>query len=160
SRLRLPPLLGSDQLTTDDVVALWTSGRHELSAPLGGTAGNPFMLDLRRDGPHALVAGTTSSGKSELLQTMVATLAATHAPDRLTFLLVDYKGGAAFKDCVDLPHRVGYFTDLDANLANRALVSLGAELRRREEILREHGAKDLDDLRRRGPAPPSLLIVI
>lgn len=160
-RLRLPPLLGIDKVTTDDVVALWAAGPNELSAPLGRTAREPFMLDLQRDGPHALVAGTTGSGKSELLQTMVATLAATHSPEHLTLLLIDYKGGAAFKDCVDLPHTVGFFTDLDANLANRALVSLGAELRRREEILRAHGAKDLIDLARRGaPAPANLLIVV
>ena len=59
--------------------------------------GRALNIDLRRDGPHALIAGTTGSGKSELLRTMVAALAAHHPPDQLTFLFVDYKGGAAFR---------------------------------------------------------------
>src|SRR4029453_14164425 len=78
------------------------------------------------------------------------------------FLLVDYKGGAAFKDCVRLPHTVALVTDLDAHLTQRALGSLNAELQRRERILRDAAAKDLADMERRlpGDAPPSLLIVI
>jgi S-DNA-T family DNA segregation ATPase FtsK/SpoIIIE len=127
-----------------------------------GAGGEPFAVSLRQDGPHALVGGMTGSGKSELLQSLVASLAVSHSPRSLNFLLVDYKGGAAFKDCVDLPHTVGFVTDLDGHLVNRALVSLRAELRRREEILREAGAKDLLDLERRQPdrTPASLLIVV
>lgn len=133
-----------------------------LTAPLGIGAAGPYRVDLRSDGPHALIAGTTGAGKSELLQTLVATLAATQPPDRLTFLLVDYKGGTAFRECARLPHAVGMVTDLDEHLAERALASLNAELRRREHILREAGAGDLLDMERRHPAdcPPSLVIVV
>ena len=93
---------------------------------------------------------------------MIASLALSHPPDRLALLLVDYKGGAAFKDCVDLPHTVGLVTDLDAHLTRRALASLNAELQRRERLLGAAGAKDLPDMEARDPAgaPPSLLIVI
>ena len=92
----------------------------------------PWPLDLARDGPHALVAGTTGAGKSELLQTLVASLALVNRPDEMVFVLVDYKGGSAFRDCERLPHTVGMVTDLDAHLTERALASLGAELRRRK----------------------------
>jgi DNA segregation ATPase FtsK/SpoIIIE, S-DNA-T family len=85
----------------------------------------------------------------------------------MTFVLVDYKGGSAFKDCVDLPHTVGMVTDLDAHLVERALVSLSAELTRREHLLAAAGAKDIEDyveLLERDPAAhtpmPRLLIVI
>ena len=65
------------------------------------------MVDLVSDGPHALVAGTTGAGKSELLRSLVAGLAVASPPEHLTFVLVDYKGGAAFGDCERLPHVAG-----------------------------------------------------
>ena len=109
-----------------------------------------------------LLAGMPGAGKSELLQAMIAALAASHPPTRLTFLLVDYKGGAAFRDCVELPHTVGLITDLDARLADRARVSLLAELRRREAVLQAAGARSLRELTRRGRRtrrPRSLIVV-
>ncbi len=135
---------------------------NSLRALVGQGAGGPLHLDLRAHGPHALVGGTTGSGKSEFLQTWVLALAAMHSPRRVTFLFVDYKGGAAFGDCVDLPHSVGLVTDLSPHLVRRALVSLEAEVRHREQILNDKKAKDLIELERRGDpdAPPSLVIVV
>ncbi len=124
----------------------WDRGRGRLTAVLGLTGDGPLELDLVRDGPHALVAGTTGSGKSELLQTLVAGLALRHPPDRCSFLLVDYKGGAAFGAAAALPHTVGLLTDLDSHSTARALHSLAAELTRRERLLAEHGVRDLVDL--------------
>ncbi len=114
------------------------------------------------DGPHGLVAGTTGSGKSELLRTFVASLALSADPDHLVFVLIDYKGGSAFDVCADLPHTVGLVTDLDERLAGRALTCLEAELRYREERLRLVGASDLTDYWATGqPVPlPRLLVVI
>ncbi|MCB1040873.1 MAG: hypothetical protein KDA94_15285, partial [Acidimicrobiales bacterium] len=133
-----------------------------LGATIGHRGRSPMAIDIRRDGPHALIAGTTGAGKSELLQSLLAALAVTHSPKRLTFLLVDYKGGAAFKDCKLLPHTVGFVTDLDHHEVQRALVSLNAELTYRERLLNEYDAKDLMEMEERGipAAPPSLMIVI
>ncbi len=72
-------------------------GRSTL-AMIGESYDGPFGIDLRKDGPHALIAGTTGSGKSELLQTIVASLAVANRPDEMTFVLVDYKGGSAFAE--------------------------------------------------------------
>ncbi len=115
----------------------WLEGSDptRLAATLGMTAGGPWTVDLVGDGPHVLVAGTTGAGKSELLTTLVASLSTAHSPERLAFLLVDYKGGAAFTHLADLPHVTGVITDLDPALAERALTSLRAELRRRERLL-------------------------
>lgn len=133
-----------------------------LRAVVGVDSHGAFAIDLRLSGPHALVGGTTGSGKSGFLQSWVISLAATYSPQRVTFLLVDYKGGAAFAECVDLPHTVGLVTDLSPHLVRRALTSLRAELRYREELLSRKQAKDLVTLERmKDPeAPPALVVVV
>ena len=133
-----------------------------LRALIGRSATEQCFLDLRAHGPHALVGGTTGAGKSELLQSWIMGMATAYSPDRVTFLLVDYKGGSAFGQCRELPHTVGMVTDLSIALARRALTSLSAELKYREHVLSRKKAKDLIELERSGDpdAPPSLIIVV
>jgi len=148
----LPPEPGAPRLKRDNT----------LRALVGQSASDRFYLDMRTNGPHALVGGTTGAGKSEFLQSWIIGMATAHSPARVNFLFVDYKGGAAFADCVSLPHCVGLVTDLSPHLVRRALRSLNAELRRREHILNRKKAKDLLELeRRRDPeTPPSLVIIV
>ena len=133
-----------------------------LRAIIGQGPSNAMVLDLRTQGPHALVGGTTGAGKSEFLQAWVLGMAAAHSPDRVTFLFVDYKGGSAFADCVELPHCVGLVTDLSPHLVRRALTSLRAELQNREHLLNRKKAKDLLELEKRQDpeCPPALVLVI
>lgn len=123
-----------------------------------GSAGKPIAVDLVGDGPHALVGGTTGSGKSELLCAWVLAMAATRTPYELNVLLVDFKGGASFRAIESLPHCVGTVTDLYPAEAERALTSLQAELRYRERALAEHGVRDVSELER--GALPRLVIVV
>ncbi|MDR6610622.1 FtsK/SpoIIIE domain-containing protein [Leifsonia sp. 1010] len=133
-----------------------------LRATIGSAGVDAMHLDLRTQGPHALVGGTTGAGKSEFLQAWVLGMAAEYSPDRVTFLFVDYKGGSAFADCVSLPHCVGLVTDLSPHLVRRALTSLRAELHYREHLLNRKKAKDLLELEKRGDpdSPPALVLVI
>lgn len=142
----LPSLFGADGLVVAALERRWSERRTGLlTAPIGAIAGGPLVIDLVGDGPHGLIAGTTGAGKSELLRTVVASLAATHSPRDVTFVLIDYKGGSAFAECARLPHTVGLVTDLDEHLGSRALTCLEAELRYRERLLRAAEVNDLFD---------------
>ncbi|MBB2890043.1 FtsK/SpoIIIE domain-containing protein [Flexivirga oryzae] len=151
---------GCDPTDASNVVDHWVAQRRSTVAPLGVSAEGSLLLDLAADGPHALVAGTTGAGKSELLQSLVTSLAVANRPDEMCFVLVDYKGGAAFQDCANLPHTLGLVTDLDAHLTARALTSLGAEVRRREQLLGHAGAKDIEDYLRLPDLPPLPRLVL
>jgi S-DNA-T family DNA segregation ATPase FtsK/SpoIIIE len=135
-------------------------GGRTLAACLGTGIAGPAIVDLVAEGPHAVVGGTTGSGKSELLVTWVLAMAAGHGPEEVTFLLVDFKGGAAFAPLRDLPHVVGIVTDLDEVAAARALRSLRAELRHRESLLAERGARSIEELADGVPALARLVIVV
>ncbi|GAA1934858.1 hypothetical protein GCM10009775_28420 [Microbacterium aoyamense] len=128
-----------------------------LVAAIGRGGGVASLVDLVVDGPHAVVAGVTGSGKSELLITWVLALAATHSTHEVSFLLADFKGGTAFDGLRGLPHVTGVITDLDGSGARRAIESLRAEVRWRESELARFGARDILDPR---VAMPRLVIVV
>ncbi|HEX4058475.1 MAG TPA: FtsK/SpoIIIE domain-containing protein [Galbitalea sp.] len=130
-----------------------------LAATIGIGPAGPLTIDLVRDGPHAIIGGTTGSGKSELLVSWVLAMAAERSPDVVTFLFVDFKGGAAFEPLSDLPHCVGVITDLDAAQSLRALASLAAELRHRERTLSECGLRSIDESRGDPPFPRLVVMV-
>ncbi|WP_411731717.1 FtsK/SpoIIIE domain-containing protein [Paeniglutamicibacter sp.] len=133
-------------------------------AVIGDTAEGPLHLDLDADGPHLMVAGTTGSGKSELLRSLVLGLAAGSGPDALAFMLVDFKGGATLAPLCGLPHVQNFVSDLDAAAGERILDLLGHELHRRESFLARHAATDHRDyLRSRtasDPPLPKLVVLI
>jgi len=156
----LVDLLGD--VTADALAKRWKAAGKvpSLAAPMGVCGDGPLELDLVADGPHALIAGTTGAGKSELLRSIVAGMAATVDSEHLNFVLIDYKGGAAFAQCADLPHTVGMVTDLDEHLGARALRALEAELHYRETRLRDAGASDLKEYLRAGHAEPLPRLVV
>lgn len=125
-----------------DVARRWQGAVPMTAATLGVDDEGVFNVDLQRDGPHALVAGTTGSGKTELLQTLLASLALSNPPPALSFLLVDYKGGGDFAEVARFPHTLGSVSNLDERLTQRAIVALRAEVERRQS--------ELGELRERG----------
>ncbi|WP_240796413.1 FtsK/SpoIIIE domain-containing protein [Streptomyces sp. RFCAC02] len=156
SEVRLLPLLGQEPPDPRALIARWQKHPASTAFIIGSGFEGNTVLDLTQHGPHGLIAGTTGSGKSELLQTLIASLAVMNRPDELTFVLVDYKGGSAFSECQELPHTLGMITDLDGHLVQRALASLNAELRRREEVLAEVGVKDHREYRAKRSRDPEL----
>ncbi|MDY0891823.1 FtsK/SpoIIIE domain-containing protein [Frigoribacterium sp. CFBP9030] len=163
SLVRLPELLGVPRVDAESVQSMWRA-RTGVSTPIGSSESGVLTLDLVADGPHGLVGGTTGSGKSEFLRSLVAGLAARNDPTRLNFILIDFKGGAAFAACERLPHTIGTISNLDEQLADRALRSLEAEMQRRQRVFAEAG-DDIDNLEAylaTSPAEPMprLLLVV
>ena len=175
--VRLVDLLGLPSADALDPETSWRPRPRALSlrAPIGRAAdGEILELDLKQAaeggmGPHGVLVGATGSGKSELLRSLVAGLAATHGPEQLAFVLVDYKGGAAFADLSRLPHVAGLITNLqrDLSLVDRMHAALIGEQERRQTMLREAG--NLDDIvsyqaRREAdpsmPPMPDLLVIV
>lgn len=164
-------LLGVVAVEDLDVLSWWHASEpfQSLAVPLGKRAGGDSqMLDLheRGHGPHGLVAGTSGSGKSELLQSLIASLAAHFHPHEVAFVLVDYKGGGMANAFLELPHLVGTITNLQGNLAMRALASLKAELQRRQRFFEQAGVNHIDQYQRiyrqkqaKEPLPHLILIV-
>ncbi|MDT0305679.1 type VII secretion protein EccCa [Streptomyces sp. DSM 44917] len=173
----LPALLGIPDPGALDLDALWRPRplRDRLAVTVGVSAdGGLLELDIKESaqngmGPHGLLVGATGSGKSELLRTLVLGMAATHAPDQLNFVLVDFKGGATFAGMAELPHVAAVITNLedDLTLVDRMREALSGEMNRRQEVLRDAGnlvsVRDYERARQRGAALaplPSLFIVV
>lgn len=165
--VRLPDVAGSSYHDSQALRQRWSSA--SLSVDIGLTAEGPIAIDLAADGPHMVVVGTTGSGKSEFLRSFVLSIALRTSPANVNFILFDYKGGAAFDACVQLPHVVGVVTDLDLDdgknkVATRVLSGLEAELRRRETVLRRAGCGDQKEYQRKrnrlDEPMPRLVVVV
>lgn len=150
TRNEMGSLLGIDDLRQLDNSTMWPERERDdrrLTVPIGlGPDKTPVQLDLKESahggmGPHGLCIGATGSGKSELLRTLVTALAATHSPEELNFVLVDFKGGATFLGLDSLPHTSAVITNLEDEsvLVDRMFDALSGEMNRRQEVLRKAG---------------------
>lgn len=118
-----------------------------MAVPLG-VRGKDDILNLnlheKAHGPHGLIAGTTGSGKSEIIQSYILSLAVNFHPHEVAFLLIDYKGGGMANLFKDLKHLVGTITNLDGDEAMRALTSIKAELRQRQRLFGKHDVNHIN----------------
>jgi DNA segregation ATPase FtsK/SpoIIIE, S-DNA-T family len=134
---------------------------------LSGNEPRVLTFSAKADGVHGLVAGSTGSGKSELLMTLILGMALNFNPDVLNFVLVDYKGGSAFEPFKKLPHKVDIVTNLDQSATARVFASIIAELDRRQKLNTYTNSKDIVHYRKKGlnldperPPYPHLFIII
>lgn len=143
-----------DILSTDDLNLEERWARSEvyksMAAPLGVKAKNEMVyLDLSdkasAHGPHGLVAGTTGSGKSEILQTYVLSMATLFHPYEVGFVIIDFKGGGMANQFSDLPHLMGTITNIDGREINRSLMSIKAELVKRQNCFAKAGVNHIND---------------
>jgi S-DNA-T family DNA segregation ATPase FtsK/SpoIIIE len=134
-----------------DIWRFWNENHvyEGIKSTIGLRSGSqPFVLDIsdKSHGPHGLVAGTTGSGKSVMLQTYILSLAVNYHPDQVRFILIDYKGGGMADAFRHLPHVTGIIDNLQTgNTIARALASIHGEIHRREKIFRKVGVSSIDD---------------
>lgn len=119
-----------------------------IQVPIGVKMKNRVLyLDLheKHDGPHGLVAGTTGSGKSEVLQTYILSAATLFHPYELSFLIIDFKGGGMVNQFEQLPHLIGSITNIEGREIERSLKSIKAELKKRQELFAANKVNHIDD---------------
>ncbi len=119
-----------------------------LAVLLGARAEGDYVylnLHEKAHGPHGLVAGTTGSGKSEIIQSYILSLAVNFNPCEAAFLLIDYKGGGMSGLFKDLPHLLGTITNLDGSQSMRAMASIKSELDRRQSIFNRYEVNHIDE---------------
>ncbi|MFI0539158.1 type VII secretion protein EccCa [Streptomyces sp. WSLK1-3] len=177
AEVELTSLLGIPDLHRHEPASLWgrRTRSERLRVPIAvGPDGTPVELDIKESaqggtGPHGMLIGATGSGKSELLRTLVLSLALTNSSETLNFILVDFKGGATFLGLDQLPHTSAVITNLadEVALVSRMQDALHGELIRRQELLRSAGnytsALEYEKARADGAplAPlPSLFVVV
>lgn len=131
------------------ILARWEKGESHksLAVPLGVRGTDDYLylnLHEKAHGPHGLVAGTTGSGKSEIVQSYILSLAVNFHPYEVGFLLIDYKGGGMAGLFKDLPHLLGIITNLDGSESMRAMASIKSELARRQRIFSENNVNHIN----------------
>lgn len=147
------------------VEAAWHSAHPQdsLCVVLGSSVRGLQRFNFDTDGPHLLLAGTTGSGKSELLRTILTGLVCSRPPDQLNLVLIDFKGGSGLQSLAQLPHLVAAVTDLDDYVMDRTITSLEAEVASRERLFFRYGAADIREYLRLDPLPeplPRLVIAV
>lgn len=133
----------------------WNLGEHwkqakiyeTMDTPLGINAKNEIVslnLHEKYHGPHGLVAGTTGSGKSEILQSYILSAAMRFHPFEIAFVIIDFKGGGMVNQFRNLPHLVGAITNIDGREMARSLKSIKAELVKRQALFAEANVNHID----------------
>lgn len=117
-----------------------------MAAPIGVSKNGIIYLDLhdKVHGPHGLVAGTTGSGKSEILQTYILSMAVLFHPYEVSFVIIDFKGGGMVNQFKDLPHLLGAITNIDGKEISRSLKSIKAELKKRQKLFADADVNHID----------------
>lgn len=153
-----------------DLTTRWETSQvfKSMAAPLGVSKTGVVSLDLhdKAHGPHGLVAGTTGSGKSEILQTYILAMATLFHPYEVGFVIIDFKGGGMVNQFKELPHLLGAITNIDGKEINRSLKSIKAELQKRQRLFAEADVNHIDKYIRKYKAGevteplPHLIIIV
>ena len=158
----------ADDMAVESVLQRWSAQRYasDIRCYLGVSSGGSLNIGLSEHGPHWLLGGTTGAGKSQLLRSLVLSAALRYPPERLSLILVDFKGSAGLGPLAQLPHALSVLSNFDVSAVERALEFLRADIHRREVNLQALGVNSYRDYlascQAAGTTPryPELLIVV
>ncbi|ECB9830915.1 type VII secretion protein EssC [Listeria monocytogenes] len=142
-------MYGVERVEELNIAGRWAKNEtyKSLAVPLGLRGKDDIVqlnLHEKAHGPHGLVAGTTGSGKSEIIQSYIISLGVNFHPYEVAFLLIDYKGGGMANLFKNMPHLLGTITNLDGAQSMRALASIKAELQKRQRLFGEHDVNHIN----------------
>lgn len=136
------------------------SGANDMALPVGlgkDISGRAVFLDLA-EMPHLLVAGTTGSGKSVMLNSLLTSLLLTTDPRRVKMVLVDPKR-VELAPFGRIPHLITPVVT-DVKKAANALSWAVAEMERRYEVLERGGVRSLEVYNERSENPMPYVVVV
>jgi S-DNA-T family DNA segregation ATPase FtsK/SpoIIIE len=138
----------------------------EVRVPIGisGASKLQYLTVGRGTRQHALIAGKTGSGKSNLFHVIVTNLALWCSPEQVEFYLVDFKKGVEFKCYASrrLPHARVVAIESDREFGLSVLQRIDEELRRRGDLFRKAGVQEFAIYRKvagAGSLPRALLLI-
>jgi DNA segregation ATPase FtsK/SpoIIIE, S-DNA-T family len=156
---RLARLVGADRTPARALLQNWVGASPKTKVVVGTVADASFSLDVVRDGPHGLIGGTTRSGKTEFLKTLITSLSWHNHPDDLCFVVVDFKGGIDYVSLADLPHMLEVSSNQDLAGFERTIRLLASELRRRQSLFESVNVANLDAYRIARQRQPNLVAI-
>ncbi len=142
-----------------DVWSRWqpetTRGNIKLLIAIQEESSEPLFISPAEHAPHTLIAGTTGSGKSVLMQNILLAIACTNTPAQSRIVLIDPKRGVDYFPFSDLPHLDGGIID-EQEAAIQKLNELVQEMDRRYEVLRANRVGDIYRLNAKADATERL----
>lgn len=145
-----------------------TACEKSLAVPIGIKSGGErfyFNIHEKGDGPHGMVAGASGSGKSQMAQAWIMSMALQFSPEDVNFVLVDFKGKSLIQPLLELPHLAGTISNLDKDIA-RSFAAMESELDRRQQRLAEYKCTDIIEYHKKRrlnpqmPAMPYIFLII
>lgn len=135
-------------------------GANEWALPVGlgkDLSGRAVFFNLA-EMPHLLVAGTTGSGKSVMLNSILISLLLTTDPRQVKLVLVDPKR-VELSQFGRIPHLITPVVT-DVKRAANALSWAVAEMERRYEVLEKHGVRSLEGYNDRSEQQMPYVVVV